>query len=142
MIAYGYSQGGYNVTYQLAQYDCWDAGMAVNGVLNIEQWAQVDDGHSNLKQVLGEPGKNSKQYSEDNPATYAASITSPLLIIHGAEDAIVPIEVAESFVKQLQEAGRVEGKDFVFTRMEGVGYMQQEWSQVWTQMLSFLESRF
>jgi acetyl esterase/lipase len=49
--------------------------------------------------------QNPSLWKEASPATYVSSDDPPFVFVHGSNDAVVPIDVAESFNTKLQNAG-------------------------------------
>jgi len=65
------------------------------------------------KTGLGAAG-NLRQVS---PGLHAADYSAPILIIHGEKDRRVPVAQSRDLVKRLREAGKVEGRDFVYVEL-------------------------
>ncbi|MDQ3150317.1 MAG: alpha/beta fold hydrolase [Actinomycetota bacterium] len=48
-----------------------------------------------------------------------SAIAAPLLVLHGAEDEVIPVEQSRTLRRQLLNAGREEGVDFVYREVHG-----------------------
>ncbi|TYK52489.1 alpha/beta hydrolase family protein [Actinomadura decatromicini] len=61
----------------------------------------------------GEPGPGRDVLAE------CASLTAPLLLVHGARDEIVPVAQSRALRRRLLELGRTEGVDFDYLEADG-----------------------
>jgi len=58
------------------------------------------------KWLGGPPSKVRELYDEASPLKQVAKDSPPILLIHGADDSIVPVEQPRLFAKRLQKSGR------------------------------------
>jgi acetyl esterase/lipase len=57
------------------------------------------------KWLGGAPTSVPEQYTKASPITYASKASAPLLLFHGSDDAVVPVDQARLMEKKLREAG-------------------------------------
>ena len=104
----GASYGGYLTLLALARHPgLFAAGASAAGIVSLETLYQTTrgDGRAYLDREIGPLAGNEARYRAASPITYAAQITAPLLILHGANDPIVPKAEAEQLVAALQRSG-------------------------------------
>lgn len=118
----GGSYGGYaalaGVTLQQRQYRC---AVAVAGVTDLQKmfaWVGSRDGSDQSaltfwRALSGASG--GQNLSEISPARQAAKADAPILLIHGVDDSVVPIEQS----KQMEKALKAAGKPVEFVTMPG-----------------------
>jgi len=54
----------------------------------------------------GPPSKVPERYALASPMSHVANNSSPILLIHGADDTVVPVEQSKLFANKLHKAGR------------------------------------
>jgi dipeptidyl aminopeptidase/acylaminoacyl peptidase len=110
----GASYGGYSTLFALGKspglYRC---GVAIAAV---SDWPAIFDDRRNeinfqaanryWRREIGDPDKDEAFLRSISPVNFAAEIGGPLLIIHGKEDAIVPLEQAKLMIEALEGAGK------------------------------------
>ena len=112
----GGSYGGYSTLFALAHtpelFRCGVAWAAVSDWLTLFKSAKEDTMYSRdalrfWAAVLGDMNdeKQRQRLASASPVTLAAHITAPLLIMHGEDDATVPIGQAYEMVTALKKAG-------------------------------------
>ncbi|KAH8880595.1 putative dipeptidyl peptidase IV [Thozetella sp. PMI_491] len=108
----GASAGGYNVLQSLCWYpDIFAAGLCFCGVSDVT--ALAADTHkmeSHYMEVLMDVvGKSAEEqdaiYRERSPLHFAQQIRAPLLLIHGEDDRVVPIEQSREIQRKIEERG-------------------------------------
>jgi len=105
----GGSAGGFTVLASLvAHSDRFQAGASLYGISDLKLLA--DDTHKFESQYLfrlvgGTPEEVPRIYHDRSPLYGAASIKSPLLVLQGSEDKVVPPAQATAIVKQVQANG-------------------------------------
>lgn len=108
----GHSAGGYATMQGLAMYpSVWACGVAESGVSDMALLAK--ETHKFESHYLGPlcfpPGLTEKEQDailkERSPLSHASRITSPILIISGADDGIVPPNQAYLLAKLIENAG-------------------------------------
>jgi dipeptidyl aminopeptidase/acylaminoacyl peptidase len=110
----GWSYGGYAAS-RAAQRDGKHYRCAVSGagVHDLPTMVAYD------KNYLGRYGSQylgsaSSRLGEVSPSRFASQFSIPILIVHGAKDARVPVAQSRGLVERLKAAGKVEGRDFVY----------------------------
>ncbi|EXJ65829.1 uncharacterized protein A1O5_11070 [Cladophialophora psammophila CBS 110553] len=108
----GHSAGGYATMQALAKYpSVWACGVAESGISDMK--LLVEETHKFESQYLSplcyppgtSPAEQEAILKDRSPLTHASEIKSPLLIISGADDAIVPPNQAYNLAKIVKEAG-------------------------------------
>ena len=77
-----------------------------------------------LRNLLGDPEKDSDVYKDDSPIKYVQNIRAPLLVLQGDNDPRVPKEETEQLVDILKKRGNVI--DVVYYPDEGHGFDKLE----------------
>jgi dipeptidyl aminopeptidase/acylaminoacyl peptidase len=127
----GCSSGGYTVLQSLVTYPkLYAAGNSSYGIGNLkllETGTHKFESHYLFGLLFPEWTSKEEQdriYSERSPAQHAAKIESPLLLLHGEEDRVVPIDQTIEMEKILREGGR--DVHLVVFKGEGHGFRMQE----------------
>ncbi|MEE2682976.1 MAG: prolyl oligopeptidase family serine peptidase [Actinomycetota bacterium] len=101
----GGSAGGFTVLAALAFYQDFGAGASRYGIADLEILAQ--DTHKfesrYLDRLIGEYPSQRHIYQDRSPINHTEKFTSPMIILQGSEDAVVPPNQAELVVSALQE---------------------------------------
>lgn len=77
-----------------------------------------EEGSPEYRLFAGPLDERGQQMRAASATTYASRTSAPLLIVHGSEDTVVPINQAEL----LDEALRRAGADVVYLRLNGAGH--------------------
>ncbi|KAF6840603.1 dipeptidyl peptidase (prolyl oligopeptidase) [Colletotrichum plurivorum] len=122
----GASAGGYNVLQALVRHPrTFDAGFCVCGVSDVKK---LDESTHKLEsEYMGalvlDPGMTEEQkeerYKERSPLFHAEKIESPLFLLHGIADTVVPIEQARLIYKAVKE----KAGDVRIREVPGEGHM-------------------
>jgi dipeptidyl aminopeptidase/acylaminoacyl peptidase len=80
------------------------------------------------KRSMGDP----QHYDEVSPARQAAKAYCPILIIHGTDDTVVPIDQSQRMERALKDAG----KDVQFITYKG----QTHWEDIASSRLSMIQT--
>jgi len=98
MAIWGASAGGYTVLRALAITEVFAAGVARSAVVDLESWS-------------GAAPKFQAHHAEllrgELSGEFEAAIQRPLLLVHGDEDRVTPLEQARSLAPQLSSGSRV-----------------------------------
>jgi dipeptidyl aminopeptidase/acylaminoacyl peptidase len=119
----GGSAGGYTVLNSLVQYpNLWAAGNSLFGIsdlMGFEATTHKYESHYlfNLIPDNG-PEEREKVLRERSPYYHVNKITSPLLLLQGSEDKVVPLQQAVDMERIMKE----KGKDVKITIFEGAGH--------------------
>jgi dipeptidyl aminopeptidase/acylaminoacyl peptidase len=113
----GWSYGGY-ASSRAAQrdgskYRCAISGAGVHDLPDMVAYDRDYLGAYGAKTALGAAGK----LEEVSPSRHAAQYSTPILIIHGEKDQRVPVAQSRTLVRRLKDAGKVEGRDFVYVEI-------------------------
>ena len=94
--------------------------VSINGVTDLRQLLalthEFESGY--VAQLVGTADKNDPRYDERSPIVHAATLGPRLLIMQGADDEVVPVDQARSFVAQLRNVGR----DVRYVEFAGEGH--------------------
>jgi dipeptidyl aminopeptidase/acylaminoacyl peptidase len=124
----GGSAGGYTTLCALVFHDLFDAGASYYGVADAETLAQ--DTHKfesrYLDTLIGPYPAERERYRERSPIHFLDQLRSPVLLLQGLEDKVVPPAQAEQIVAELRERGiphayvSFEGEQHGFRRAESI----------------------
>lgn len=118
----GMSYGGYAALAGAAfRPDLYACAASINGVSDLpymighvtQQTGDESDSLSYWKDHIGAP--QDPNVIAKSPARAAAGIRAPILLLHGADDTVVPIVQSEVMARALKE----RGKRHIFTRLPG-----------------------
>ena len=120
---FGGSFGGYLVLQGLlTQPDEWAGGVAIAPTTDWKEDYDLSDSHYRKFCVHffgGTPDEKSELYSDRSPITHLKRLSKPLLILHGENDTITPLEPVKKF---LMEAEKLRlPVQLAITRDEGHG---------------------
>lgn len=112
----GASYGGYAAMAGLTlDSDVYRCGVSVAGVSDLRRmvnWEAQQERYRDSQTVrywnrfMGAERLNDRALDDLSPAHLAASVDSPLLLIHGKDDTVVPIEQSRIMAQALREAGK------------------------------------
>jgi len=123
----GFSYGGYvalaAATLTPDLYACYIAGAAPSDLIKMLAWERKEEGSDSefylyWVEQIGHPSKDKDALEAVSPARLASRITHPVMLIHGEDDYIVPIEQSELMEKAMKKAG----KPYEFIRLEDAGH--------------------
>ena len=130
----GASYGGYAAMAGLAlDSDVYRCGVSVAGVSDLRRMVNREARQERYRdnqtvrywnRFMGAARLNDRALDELSPAHLAASVDSPLLLIHGRDDTVVPIEQSRVMAEALRRAGKpvefveLPGEDHWLSRSE------------------------
>jgi dipeptidyl aminopeptidase/acylaminoacyl peptidase len=124
LICAGWSYGGYLSAWIVTQTDRFKAVSAGAGLTNLVSMYSTQDLQDYLASQFNEsrPWTAAEQYRAHSPLTYVADVTSPLMLLHGANDTRVPPTQSVEMFVALSDLG----KDVTFVRFprEGHGFRE------------------
>ncbi len=120
---FGGSYGGY-LTLQglVTQPDEWAGGVAIAPTTDWKEDYNLSDSHYRKFCVHffgGTPAEKSDLYDDRSPITHLKGLTKPLLILHGENDTITPLEPVKKFSAEAEKLGLTV--QLAITRDEGHG---------------------
>lgn len=108
VVAAGSSAGGFTTLNLLAHHPAMFAGgialYPVADLAGLRQTTHRFEAHYNDSLVGGWP-EHSERYRQRSPSTVAGRIAGPLLVLHGADDEVVPVGQATDLVAAVADAG-------------------------------------
>jgi dipeptidyl aminopeptidase/acylaminoacyl peptidase len=102
----GASYGGYMTNWIVTQTGRFKAASTMCSVSDIADLYYLSDAGDFTVEYFGPPLEKAEAYATHSPITYAAKVTTPLLIQHGENDHRVPIMQATKFYKALKGLGK------------------------------------
>lgn len=109
----GASYGGYaalaGATHDRGVYRC---SVSVGGVSDLKRmvtWSSARGGRSTLRywtRFMGAEDANDPVLAEFSPVQHAERSEIPILLIHGKDDSVVPLEQSEAMADALRKAGK------------------------------------
>ena len=111
----GASYGGYaalaGATLTPEAYKCAVAMAGVGDLEEFVRWVKKKHGADSAVathwvRVLGDPDKDQAAMRASSPAFHIDAVKIPVLLVHGADDEIVPYSQSESFQKLMNKSGR------------------------------------
>jgi dipeptidyl aminopeptidase/acylaminoacyl peptidase len=106
MVAYGWSYGGYMTFWMSTQTDRFKLISPGAGLTNLYSMYSTTDIPAYLGWFFGTPWENPAVYDKLSPIRHVKNVKSPMLIMHGANDARVPPTQADEFYKALKDLGK------------------------------------
>ncbi|KAM0791926.1 hypothetical protein ACM66B_004180 [Microbotryomycetes sp. NB124-2] len=125
----GGSAGGYTVLASLCDGDVFGAGISHYGVSDLKMLA--DDTHKFESQYLfnllgGTPEEIPEVYRSRSPLFKAQNISSPLLLLQGSIDKVVPPQQAYAIKDKILETNPDAKVDLIMFEGEGHGFRKAE----------------
>jgi dipeptidyl aminopeptidase/acylaminoacyl peptidase len=106
LLIVGGSAGGYTVICALTFTDAFAAGASYYGVADLEQFATGDTHKFEARYehtLVGPYPEAADLYRERSPVHFADRISTPMLVLQGEEDRVVPPTQAKLIVAALEE---------------------------------------
>jgi dipeptidyl aminopeptidase/acylaminoacyl peptidase len=107
MVIRGGSAGGYTTLCALAFHDVFAAGASYYGVADLEALAQ--DTHKfesrYLDSLIGPYPERKDDYVARSPIHHTDKLSSPIILLQGLEDRVVPPQQAEAMAAALEQKG-------------------------------------
>jgi len=110
MAVTGWSYGGYMTSWMIGHYHVWKAAVAGAAVTDLVHAYALSDFNVTERYSFGGPpwsGKLAAAYRDQSPITYAASISTPTLILSDTGDARVPISQSYLLYHAIRDHGGV-----------------------------------
>ena len=146
LLITGGSAGGYTTICALTFTDVFAAGSTYFGVADLEQFAGGETHKFELAYehtLVGPYPERADVYRERSPIHFTDRITTPMLVLQGADDRIVPPSQAELIVAALRERGIAhayllyEGEGHGFRKAENIVHSLETELSFYAQVLGF-----
>jgi len=118
LICYGWSYGGYMSFWIVTQTDRFKAVSPGAGLPNLYSMYSTTDIPNYLAWFFGTPWENEETFEKLSAIRHVKNVKSPVLILHGEEDARVPISQSVEFYQALRDLG----KDVTFVKYPREGH--------------------
>ncbi|MCZ6539468.1 MAG: S9 family peptidase [Chloroflexi bacterium] len=120
VVIHGSSYGGFMSSWAVGHTDRFNAAVIAAPVTNLPSFYGTSDIGVNFTetQLGGERFDRMDHYVQHSPLTYARDVNTPVMLIHGEDDARVPIEQSEQFFVALKR----HGKEVEFVRLPATGH--------------------
>ena len=141
---FGYSYGGYAAmaaaTLTPDLYQCVIAGSGPTDLVKMLNWIRREDGSDSEEYEywvnhIGHPSRDKDAIYAVSPARLADKVQVPVLLIHGQEDSVVPIEQSEIMAEALKEAG----KTYQYLELENSGHAYRSGRDKWREYETILK---
>jgi dipeptidyl aminopeptidase/acylaminoacyl peptidase len=141
----GGSAGGFTVLMALAVSDVFAAGADYFGVADVEALARETHKFESryLDGLIAPYPEGRDVYAERSPLTHLDSLSSPLVVLQGSEDRVVPPEQSEMIVAALREKGLpvayrlYDGEQHGFRQAENIKDSLEAELSFYSQVLGF-----
>lgn len=127
LLITGGSAGGYTTICALTFTDTFAAGTTYFGIADLEQFAGGETHKFELEYehtLVGPYPERADLYRARSPIHFTDRITTPMLVLQGADDRVVPPRQAELIVAALRERGIPHA--YVLYEGEGHGFRKSE----------------
>ncbi|ETK37789.1 S9 family peptidase [Microbispora sp. ATCC PTA-5024] len=104
----GHSAGGFTAAVSLSATDVYACATLYYPVLDLWSLAQglTHDFEAHyLDSLVGPPASVPERYHERSPASRTAAVTTPFLLLQGADDVICPPDQSKRFLERMAEQG-------------------------------------
>jgi len=139
MAICGISYGGYAALMgSVRQPDLYRAAVSIAGPSDLPEflsWSRKESGsdsptYAYWLKTIGDPGTDQNMLKMASPARRASELKAPVMLIHGAEDKIVPSRQSVLMAQALTRAGR----SVEHVELKGVGH--RGWNaETWTKVM-------
>ena len=140
---HGWSYGGYAALMSVVREpDLYACSVPAAGVYDLDiQYKKADFARATrwgTKYIDGVIGPTAEDRHRASPITYLDRLKTPLFIVHGEEDARVPVDHARELRKRLKAAG-IEAR-YMEKENEGHGFFKEEnRADFFNALLAFLD---
>lgn len=137
----GVSAGGYASLALIVQSKIFSAAIMVSGLGNLLEQYSYDFGQRVMEENWGfrtTPWKDRDAFIKDSPYFYLNEVQSPLLIITGSADQVVPAHLGEEIFNGLRRLH----KEAVYVQFEGEAHVPDSYSAPHQLLLSDLMIRW
>ena len=127
LLITGGSAGGYTTICALTFTDEFAAGSSYFGIADLEQFGAGDTHKFELEYehtLVGPYPEAAELYRARSPIHFVEQITTPMLVLQGADDMVVPPSQAELIVAALEERGIAHA--YLLFEGEGHGFRKAE----------------
>lgn len=125
----GASAGGYSVLQAIIRYpEVWAGAISLYGIGDLAQLARTMHKFEKfyLQQLLfNSQVEQSSIYEHRSPLFHADQIKTPLLLMHGADDKVVPLNQANEMIKTLANENNEIPVELMIMNGEGHGWTKQ-----------------
>ncbi len=146
LVITGGSAGGYTTICALTFTDDFAAGASYFGIADLEQFGGGDTHKFELEYehtLVGPYPQAAELYRARSPIHFARQISTPMLVLQGADDKVVPPSQAELIVAALRERGiphaylLFEGEGHGFRKAENIVTSLEAELSFYAQILGF-----
>jgi len=109
LVMGGWSYGGYMANWAITQTDRFKAAISVAGVSNlVSLYGQHEFSNRNIGiwEYMARPIDRVENYRKASPIFFVKNATTPLLILHGAQDTRSPTLQAMEMYRAMKDAGK------------------------------------
>jgi dipeptidyl aminopeptidase/acylaminoacyl peptidase len=121
LLIRGGSAGGYTTLCALTFTDAFAAGTSLFGISDLEPFATGDTHKFESRYehtLVGPYPEEAERYRERSPINHVDRLSTPMLLLQGADDEVVPPSQAEVMVEALER----KGLPYAYLLFEGEGH--------------------
>lgn len=133
----GWSYGGYAALMGMARDPgLFRCGASIAGVADLIEMLRYDQqlytaqrsaSYSYWRVSIGELGRDDAALAATSPTRLASAIQGPVLLIHGDEDVVVPVEQSKAMAAALKAAGKPHETQYFEDGDHGLNNLTQRW---------------
>ena len=139
VVTIGHSAGGHLALWAATERALAGA-VSQAGVLDLRAAARDDVGHGTVQRLVGgQPDEVPERFASASPID-RVPLGVPQLVVHGALDDTVPVEMSRAYVR----AARAAGDEVAYVELPGAGHYEHldPASDAWQAVRSWLATRW
>ena len=144
----GASFGGYSAMLaSVTQPELYKCAVATSGISDLPElirWEKrmFDDQsvrHDYVLKAIGDPKKDKQKLEDYSPITHATKLNMPLMLVHGEEDYITPVDQSKRMSRALTSAGK-KHIYVTYPRTRHGGWSKSVKTDYWNRLEAFFEA--
>ncbi|MBU2639134.1 MAG: prolyl oligopeptidase family serine peptidase [Nanoarchaeota archaeon] len=148
IIIHGTSRSATLAALVLSKTDIFSAGVLASGFYDLYKQYKYEEKYRKeifpTKQALNNKEIEEVPYKQRSPINFVKNINCPLLIVHGTDDPITPLDFSLEFYKKLKKYG----KDVLFIKYKRFAHLKiysypehPSGKEYWKDVINFLKEK-